>query len=626
MVLQQKDRVAFWGKYTPEREVKVTGSWGEESTSTSDRQGKWLLKLNTPDAGGPYTVKIETQDSLLVINDVLIGEVWLASGQSNMEMPMKGFSETDSIEGGKQEIANADNTNIRMLTVANRVAVSPIDTLIGQWEVASPNTVGNFSATAYFFAKRLYNELKVPIGIIHTSWGGTEAEAWTSERTLRTLGDFDKAIDRLKNKDSQKDTKEWLKHARAKALPQNDAQWNEIDFNDREAAQPDFDDSQWETIELPGRFDSLKSNPYDGAVWFRKTFTIDNPDADYELTIGAVDDMDATYINGQKVGGIAGVGYWTITRHMHIPKNLLIKGTNTIAIRAIDTGGPGLIVAPIVLTNNKDSISLAGEWKQHVIAEIIESKFYVYTLDNDLSERPNIFQFSQNLPTVLYNGMLHPLIPFTIKGAIWYQGEANVGRAEQYKRLFPAMIDDWRTGWGYEFPYYYVQIAPFLYATDPSQQVSQELRDAQRYALKTPKTGMVVTLDIGNPNNIHPSDKKDVGERLAGLALANDYSKNLEASGPLFESATPSGNKIIIKFSHIGSGLMASENGLTDFEIAGADKKYMPASAEIVDNTVVVQSEQVPEPKFVRYTWSDAPSASLFNKEGLPASTFTSEK
>jgi sialate O-acetylesterase len=344
------------------------------------------------------------------------------------------------------------------------------------------------------------------------------------------------------------------------------------------------------------------------------------------LNIGAIDDMDATYVNGQKIGGLAGTGFWNVPREMTIPKSLLLQGSNTIAIRAIDTGGPGVVSGPMTLsTSASDIISIEGSWKYQLIAEIFMGKFYVYDLQTDISERPNVFRFHPNLPSVLFNGMIHPLVPYTIRGAIWYQGESNVGRDEQYRRLFPAMIEDWRKQWRYDFPFYFVQIAPFIYNSNPTEQVSQKLRDAQRYSLKVDKTGMVVSLDIGNPTNIHPANKQDVGKRLAGLALANDYRKDLIASGPLYRQVEKSGNKLIVEFDHVGSGLVASNRGLLGFEIAGSDKNYISAVAKIVDNKVEVSNPSVTSPEFVRYAWRDNSVASLFNLEGLPASTFTSE-
>lgn len=437
MVLQQQKKVDFWGQGTPGQMLTITGSWGKQVNTVADDNGHWKAKLSTPKAGGPFTIGIKNIDSSIVISDVLIGEVWLASGQSNMDIPVKGWPPGDTILNSKQEIDNANYPEIRLLKIPFGISVTPKDSAGGKWNIASPQTAGDFSATAYFYARKLQQELHVPIGIIQSSIGGTPAEAWTSKEYLQKLGDFDKAIE--------------------------------------------------------------------------------------------AQEQDKLRINS-------------------------------------------------------------------------------------------------NSPAVLFNAMINPLVPYTIKGIIWYQGESNVGRAEQYKRLFPLMIQDWRSKWGSELPFYFVQIAPFLYSAADQKEQSQKLRDAQRYALKLPKTGMVSTLDIGYLKTAHPPYKQEVGNRLTRFALANEYGKKNFTSGPLFKKARVAGNELIIEFEFVGRGLVALPAGLNNFEIAGADKVYVKAQAKIVNNKVVVSNPTVAAPLFVRYAWSDSSSATLFNKEGLPAATFTSEK
>ena len=626
MVLQQKEEITIWGAYTPGQSVIVSANWGDNISTKSDNQGAWKLNLSTPSAGGPYSIKIETRDSTIVLNDILIGEVWLASGQSNMEMPLKGWPPNDLIMNSDKEIAEAEYADIRMFNVNRNFSTTPIDSVNGKWTPASDKTAGDFSATAYFFARRLHRALNVPIGIIHASWGGTPVEAWTSKDRLADMGHFTKILDEMESSEIQKTTDNWFQQWPIIQKPNTAEKWQDLYFFDLDATAEDFDDSHWINVELPGRFDHLVSDEFDGAVWFRKTVYIDEPTSDYVLTIGAIDDMDITFINGEKIGGLSGAGFWNVTREMTVPHSLLKKGNNTIAIRAIDTGGPGAFVGPMTLSNDSGNIiSIDGSWKYKTIAEIHMNNFYVYNLTTDMSKRPDIVKFHPNLPTVLFNGMINPLIPYIIKGTIWYQGEANVGRDEDYKILFPLMIEDWRQRWGFDFPFYYVQIAPFIYNPNPDEQVSQKLRDAQRHSLKVDKTGMVVTLDIGNPTNIHPANKQDVGKRLAGLALANDYGKDLVSSGPLFKEVNKLGDKLIIEFDYVGSGLVASGIGLTGFEIAGQDKKYVTAEARIVDDKVTVYNPEIISPVFVRYAWRDNSDATLFNIEGLPASSFTSE-
>ena len=626
MVLQQNEEIPFWGEYSPSKKITIKGSWGDEATADTDARGHWKMTLKSPSAGGPYSIQVISEDHTIVIEDVLFGEVWLASGQSNMEMPLKGWPPTDTINYSKEEISRATHPDIRMFTVARNMSVKPLDSIKGRWIASSPKTAGDFSASAYFFARRLYNELKVPIGIIHSSWGGTPAEAWTSSASLRPLDDFNEQLDMLENPAAFQEITKWFDQFPSKEFPQTEDQWQAIEFNDLDVINPDFDDSNWASRSIPGRIDQINDGFMDGVIWLRKAFDIEDVSSDYTLKIGAVDDMDATFINGKKVGGLAGAGYHNTTREMKIPGSLLEKGKNMIAIRVIDTGGGGSVSGPVVLSNDEGvTISLEGEWTSMIKAEIYNGKFYVYDFTTELANKPKVMPLNSRIPSVLFNAMINPLLPYTIKGAIWYQGEGNVGRDEQYKRLFPTMINDWRNRWADDFPFYFVQIAPYIYTPYPELQVSQKLREAQRYALQTPKTGMVVTLDIGNPTNIHPANKQDVGHRLAGLALANDYGKDIVASGPLYKGFKKDKNKLLVAFDYAGSGLMCHEKVLKGFEIAGVDKVFVPAKASIKKDVVQVSSTAVKNPEYVRYAWKDDSLATLFNLEGLPASSFSSE-
>ena len=628
MVLQQNANVAFWGSSSTNEKVIVSGSWGKFAEITSDENGQWKLYLPTPKAGGPFTVNISTSTNKEALEDVMVGEVWLASGQSNMEMPLMGWPPNDIINNAEEEIAKSNYPEIRMFTVERQLSLEPKATFNGKWKVCSPETSGNFSASAYFFARKLHKELNVPIGIIHSSWGGTPVEAWTSNAQIKNLGDFDAVLQTIDAKNQHNAISDWFSKWKTQSIPNNEKAWNNLDFNDNEATQIDYNDSHWNYMNLPGRFDYIEEVEVDGAIWFRKNVYIEDLDFDYTLTIGAIDDMDATYVNGHKVGGFAGAGQSSTKREFTIPKSLFVSGKNTIAIRAVDIGGPGSFTGPMQLTNKAGLyIPLNGNWKYKLVAEIYQNNFYLYGIEKSNKEKSTtIVKIHPKLPSVLYNAMIHPLIPYTIKGAIWYQGEENVSRSEQYKRLFPAMIKDWRTKWNDNFPFYFVQIAPFQYhGGDRSLDQSQKLREAQRHALKVKNTGMVVTLDIGNFNNIHPSNKQDVGKRLAGLALAKDYGKSLISSGPLFKSLKVSESKIILEFDYAGSGLMA-KGDLRGFEIAGSDEKFVLANAKIVYNKVELSAKTINKPMYARYAWKDKAVPSLFNMEGLPASSFTTRE
>jgi len=335
MVLQQQQEVNFWGEYTPKQKVTLISDWDAEASTKVDEHGNWQIKIATPKAGGPYSINIKSKDSTIIIKDVLIGEVWLASGQSNMEMPLKGWPPADTILNSATEMLEANYPGIRMFSVANNFAQDPIDTIAGQWKSASSETVGDFSATAYFYAKKLHKELNIPIGIIHSSWGGTAAEAWTSKEYLRKLGDFDKMIDALEKPEMQDSIENWFKQWPAQDVPATDELWQNINFSDLIATEFGSDDSNWATIELPGIYDQQSSGEINGAFWLRKEFEVQDISSDYVLMIGAIDDMDATYINGHKIGGLSGDGFWNVKREYTISKSLLVQGTNTIAIRAI---------------------------------------------------------------------------------------------------------------------------------------------------------------------------------------------------------------------------------------------------------------------------------------------------
>ena len=629
MVLQQKSNVKFWGTDKPNNEITISTSWENESKTIVDINGHWNVSIGTPSAGGPFKIEIKSNQHKIVLNDIMIGEVWLASGQSNMEMTLMGWPPNDIINNADEEIAKSSNSKIRMFNVEKQISINPLGDVKGSWKVSSPEETKNFSASAYFFAKELFKKLQVPIGIINSSWGGTPAESWTSKKTIDTFNEFKSVTQSINTSDLIKNELKWFSQFKAIGIPTTDEQWVNLNLLDNLIVETSYNDSDWEEIQLPGRYDNqINGGEFNGAVWFRKNIVIDNLDSDYILTIGAVDDMDETYVNGHKIGGLIGMGFWNKKREFKIPKSILKKGNNTIAVRAIDAEGVGEIIGPMTLSNNNIKVSLNGNWKYKLIAEIYNNKFYLYGINNiDFNSRIKTIKLNSGVPTVLYNGMINPLVPYTIKGVIWYQGESNVGRADQYENLFPAMIRDWREKWNYDFPFYYVQIAPYQYNInkDSSLDQSQELREAQRNSLKTKNTGMVVTMDIGNFNNIHPSNKQDIGSRLARLALSNNYSINIVPSGPIFNGLKVIGSKLILEFENPGSRLI-SKGDLLGFEIAGADKKYVFANATIINNQVELYSDKIKNPLYARYAWKDKAVPSLFNLEGLPASSFKYEE
>jgi sialate O-acetylesterase len=475
MVLQTGTRVSLWGWADPNEEINVHVSWSKvDWTIQADSQGKWIFQTASPQTGGPYEIAFKGKTTITVKN-ILAGEVWACSGQSNMEMAVQ------SSANAKEEIAAADYPQIRLFTVEKKVAEKPLDDCKGKWVVCSPQTAGGFSAAGYFFGRELHKEIKQPIGLIHTSWGGTPAEAWTSPAALQENPNLEPILTRYKQA--------------LETLPQAMTKYKE-------------DLAKWQ--------EAVKQAKADGKQ---------------------------------------------------------------------PPSRPGAPLGP----------------------------------DNP------------NSPSGLYNAMIAPLVPYTIRGVIWYQGESNAGRAYQYRDLFPTMIKSWWTAWEQEgqedFAFLFVQLANFMpVKEEPGDSTWAELREAQLMTLELPNTGMAVITDIGDAKDIHPKNKQDVGKRLALWALANTYGKNVVYSGPMYKSMVKKGHTIVLDFNHLGGGLVAKGGEpLKGFAIAGADRKFVWADAKIDGDKIVVSSEKVADPVSVRYAWADNPVCNLYNKAGLPASPFRTD-
>lgn len=633
MVLQQKSFVPIWGKAKPNTKVKIETTWKQFAETKVNEDGNWVVKIKTPKAGGPYEMKIVLDDTSIVYKNVLIGEVWLCSGQSNMEMPLEGWPPRDTIFGSAQEIKNAENPNIRFFTVTRAISNKPEFNCEGTWVESNSETAARFSATAYFFGKKLYNELKVPIGLIHSSWGGTPVEAWTSKKYISQVDVYKQIVEQLdKSKDEISKLKEWLNTKPVIDVRMKEEKWKGLDFQDSMCQNIDFNDSNWRQMTLPTNWERTELGNFDGVVWFRKKIEIPESWINKELILelGPIDDMDVTYVNGIKVGGYEAEGYWQIDRIYTISADLVKDKYLTIAVRVIDTqGGGGIWGAKekmkIYPKDSNEIISLAGNWNYLPVAEYSGGKFYVFgALNEEFYNRPKLsVDLSSNTPSALYNAMIAPLIPYKIKGVIWYQGESNTGNPELYKTTFPLMIKNWREDWGQNFSFYYVQIAPYNYG---EQTPSQKLREAQLKTLSVPKTGMAVTLDIGNPQNIHPGNKKDVGERLALWALAKDYNKKVVYSGPIYKSMKTVKDRIELTFDYVDGGLVIKErNGENNFLIAGEDKVFKKAQVKVVGKKLIVTNPEIKNPVAVRYCWDNTSEATLFNKAGLPASSFRTD-
>ena len=605
MVLQRNKEIPVWGWADAGEKVEVHFN-KQTKTIQADKTGKWMIKLAAEKAGGPFELII-TGKNKIIIKDVLVGEVWICSGQSNMEF------QVFKTKNAKEEIADSNYPMIRHFGVAQDLSGKPKDDLkAGKWEVSNKENVGNFTAVGFFFAKKLYAELKIPIGIINTSWGGTNVETWTSREAFQKSDDFKAMIADVPvmNVDSisklyAKSMKERVEKIQGTAVTTT----NEVSFK-----ESSFNDSSWGELNVPGLWENQSLGDLDGVVWMRKTITLSAEDIKNKavLSLSKIDDEDITYINGIEVGKNT---QWDAKRVYEIPENILKEGTNTIAIRIVDNSGGGGIygdVADLKLTLGTKIIPLDGKWKYKVIV-----------VKTSLS--PNSY------PSLLYNAMVNPLVPFAIQGVLWYQGEANVWRANQYKKAFPLMITDWRTKFKQgDFPFYFVQLSTFNEQNGNSKIGSRwaELREAQLETLKLPNTGMAVTTDIGNAKDIHPTNKQDVGLRLAAIALNNIYDKKQIFSGPTFKSQKVEGDKIILSFDNTGSGLSTSDHSenVKGFEIAGADKVFHSAKAIIKNNTIIVSSENVKNPVAVHYGWADDDTEiNLYNKEKFPASPFRTD-
>jgi sialate O-acetylesterase len=639
MVLQQNTKAKIWGTAKPQESISIKASWGETVSVVADADGKWNAFLPTHKAGGPFDISVSSKQKTVKLDNVLLGEVWLCSGQSNMEMPVSGWPPLDTIIGSAKAIAQSKNSQIRMFTVERSSSLKKETNCVGKWEEASPENTDHFSATAYFYARKLYAELGVPIGILHSSWGGTAAEAWISSDMLSTLPDF-KDIDKQNQTllPKQKEYTDWLlKHKKIAVSnkPENE-KWTNLDFDDILCSNPETNISAWPSMMLPCQsWEAKEIGEFDGVVWFRRTFDLAQSmlTNDFVLKMPGVDDMDRVYINGVLVGETELLGYWHFPRTYKIPKNVLKAGTNSIAIRVLDNQGGGGVGSTqssfeiISTTDTAKTVKLSGEWKYNIAAELKNGIFYVLDVASvECLRRPKCVALGSGTVSGLYNAMIHPIAAYTIKGALWYQGETNVGRAMQYQSLLPLVAHCWRESWNQgSFPFYVVQIAPWIYSGIANTDAA-ELRDAQRIACNTiDNSGLVVTLDLGDTSSIHPGKKIQVGERLALWALAKEYNKQVICSGPQYKSSKVLNNKIELTFDYVQNGIVITDLIKNGFQIAGSDKKFVEAKIEIMGDKVIVSSDAITVPSFVRYAYLNASKATFYNKEGLPASTFITE-
>lgn len=609
MVLQRDAEVAVWGWAEPGEHVSVAFNKVKQST-TANSQGKWRVLLPPMDAGGPFVMRIEGNNTLN-LEDVLIGDVWLASGQSNMELTLARAE-----PHFPELVPNINNKKIRQFEVPDRYDFKQArsDLEDGQWQAATQDNIRAFSAVAYFFAEQIQKEEQVPVGIINASLGGSPVEAWMSEASLKRFPEPYQEAKRFRS-DSLIEEIEQVDQARSNAW------WEQLSKKDQGYkdgkylwAEPGLGTKDWQTVQVPGYWANSKVANDDGVVWFRKTVEIPKQMAGQKalLVLGAIIDADKVFVNGTLVGE---TGYMYPPRRYDVPAEVLQPGENTITIRVISQQGRGGFVPEkqYALQLAGHTIDLAGQWqfKRGATMPSLASQTFI-----------------RWKPMGLYNAMIAPLLNYRIKGVIWYQGESNAGNAEAYRERFPAMITDWRQQWKQgDLPFLFVQLANYVSPGEPRNQVGNwpELREAQTQALELSNTAMVVAIDAGEWNDIHPLDKKTIGQRLATAAQRVAYGQDVVHSGPMLKTAKAKGKMVVMQFDHVGSGLVAEGGALQDFEVAGVNGEFHPAHAEIRDDAVVAWSEAVAKPAAVRYAWANNPeSANLFNAEGLPASPFRS--
>lgn len=603
MVLQRDKPNRFWGWSEPGETIRVEAG-NQSASAVVATDGHWEVSFTPPPTGGPYMVRVEGPESVELSN-VLVGDVWLCTGQSNM-----AFGLNRSI-GGPEAAKAADLPNIRFFGVSRYSAYAPTATPGGTWEVCSPDTAGRFSAVAFYFGRRLQADLNVPIGLIRSAVGGTTVECWMSPQALAAFPEYTEQmaeLDRLRG-NVPTEYGSFLMH------------WLD-DYDIGENAETpwqsyELNDSDWADVSVPNGVDDLGMGEHPGVIWLRKEVVLPNPlpEGGARLFLGQVDKMDTSYFNGEWVGASS----WVDNPRRHrVSEDLLRPGKNVIAIRVFKRAGEGGIPSgenlPRLELGDGTVISLAGKWKGKVSVDA-----------RPPHKMPLGFENYPSMPTVNYQGMLHPIVGLAIRGAVWYQGEANFQEAEAYRGLLPAMIADWREAFGQgDLPFYVVGLPAFMQRkAEPSSDGWTELREAQWLATRVSRrTALAVTVDTGDADDIHPREKLSVGVRTALLALGEEYGQDVVWHGPELASITTESDSIRVHFDHVAGGLVVKGDTLGEFSIAGEDRVWHWAKARVEGDTVVVSSPDVPEPIAVRYAWQANPVANLYNEAGLPAVPF----
>lgn len=618
VVLKRDSSVPLWGTARPDMPVSIRVGWSQALlTTVADAKGRWRCEVSTGPAGGPYEVVVMDSDGPKVIQDVHLGEVWLCSGQSNMEWPLRSVLAAYRKSAAFDEaLADGTSPRIRLFAVPRRIGATPFEDVDAAWRPCTAENSAEFSAVAYFFACALEAQLGVPVGLVGSNWGGTPVEAWVSAATIGRFPRHRAELDTLASGDTQEG-----KRRLAEATIRWWSEATTLTPTSLTFAELDFDDSRWQALQVPGAWEHGPLGDFDGIVWHRMAIDVPAELAGQAgvLSLGPVDDDDKTLWNGMWIGATGG---WTVERLYAVPAELVRAGRNVITVAVHDSGGAGgfhgspeqLYVEFAREGREPQRIALAGAWRATAVAA-------------PKASYPRSSSLSPSTPTSLYNGLIAPLRPFRFSGAIWYQGESNRYDPALYRETFPALIDDWRAHFETpELPFLWAQIAPFHYGEGPrGAHATALLREAQDRTLALPHTGQAILSDVGDVRDIHPIDKWTVGERLARLALAGVYGVALDPNGPRYASHAVEGAAVRVTFAHADGGLVARGGDLTWFHVAGADKVFHAASARIDGTAVIVSSPSVPSPLAVRFGWSDVAEPNLFDTDGLPAAPFRTD-
>ncbi len=610
VVLQRQKPIPVWG--WAKASERVTVSLGESMESTiAGEDGKWIVRLPAMDAGGAHLLKVSTPSGTVFVKNIAIGEVWLCSGQSNMEFTVKQAANFDL------EKMDSNYPEIRHFYVDHVVDIRPKDRLEkGDWKISTPESFGDFTAVGFFFAREIYKKLGVPVGLLHSSWGGSQIEGWISKDAMLKSDEFSDYAQNFPETWADADAK---LEQRIKRITLGNKDLNRTPADEKNYTKKDYDFSGWHKAGAMGQWDWQGIWAWRGNGYMAKSFEIGENFASQETTLGLAEGHQylEVFINGKQIFN----GILKGKRKISVPKNVWMSGKNNLVVKMNrmiepDWFGLGMMGSEkdLFVAADKQRIQLGGNnW--HLMPSFAEDHKYAHS--------------SNNIGTAIFNGMIAPLLPFGIRGVLWYQGETNAGRAYQYRKTFPLLIKDWRTKWNEQFPFYFVQLSSFGRNQSSNEGSGwAELREAQSMTLTLPNTGMAVTTDIGDPTDIHPINKQDVGKRLAANALHFTYGKDIRCCSPMFDSAKFKNGEAIVYFKFAYDGLKAKDKFgyLRGFEIAGADRRFYYAQAEIEGEKVVVRSAKVPTPIAVRYAWSDAPiDANLYNSEGFPASPFRTD-